>query len=109
MNDGYTPIRGFRIQHERKEDRQLSVGYLHPKHEAANALDSLRRKVLDEGSNCTGREEEFSGDTLLSEREAQLACAGCSAFRECDFYRLVARPGHGVYAGTVKNMEIPDD
>lgn len=109
MNENYTPIRGFRIVGEKKEDRQLSVAYLHPKHEAAAALDKLRKKVLADGSNCAGREEEFSGDNLISERDAALACAGCPAFKECDFYRLVARPGHGVYAGTVKNMEIPDD
>lgn len=119
MNDGYTPIRGFRIQHERREDKQLSVNYLHQKSEAVKARKKLVAKVTQEtlraeqgegpGVPCVSDPEGFSGDNLISERDAQLFCHSCPAFKECDVYRIVSRDPHGILAGVRKNMEIPDD
>lgn len=119
MNDGYTPIRGFRIQHERKEDRQLSVGYLHQKPEAVKAREKLVAQVTEatlaneQGNGpavpCVSDPEGFSGDNLISERDAQLLCHSCPAFQACDVYRIVSRSPHGILAGQRKVMEIPDD
>lgn len=121
MNDSVSAIRGYRIQAERKQDRQLSLSYLALKPEAAHALDKLRRKVDEEerkkdrgvrgakGVPCVARPDDFSGDELLSERDALLACSSCPALALCRTYADVARPAHGVYAGRVKNMEIPND
>lgn len=118
MNDSPS-IRGYKIVGERKQDRQLSLSYLALKPEAAHALDKLRRKVdeeerkkdqgLSKGVPCVARPDDFSGDDLLSERDAQLACAGCAAFTQCDIYRIVSRSPHGILAGVRKNMEIPND
>lgn len=112
-------IRGYKIVGERKQDRQLSLSYLALKPEAAHALDKLRRKVDEEerkkdqgvgkGVPCVARPDDFSGDELLSERDAMLACSGCPALALCRTYADVARPAHGVYGGRVKNMEIPED
>lgn len=118
MNDS-SSIRGYKIVGERKQDRQLSLSYLALKPEAAHALDKLRRKVdeeerkkdqgLGKGVPCVARPDDFSGDELLSERDAQLACAGCPAFTQCDIYRIVSRSPHGILAGVRKNMELPND
>lgn len=119
MNDSVSPIAGYRIVGERKQDRQLSLSYLALKPEAAHALDKLRRKVDEEerkkdrgegkGVPCVARPDDFSGDDLLSERDAQLACAGCPAFTQCDIYRIVSRSPHGILAGVRKQMDIPND
>lgn len=118
MNDSPS-IRGYKIVGERKQDRQLSLSYLALKPEAAHALDKLRRKVDEEerkkdrgegkGVPCVARPDDFSGDDLLSERDAMLACSGCAALSLCRTYADVARPAHGIYGGRVKNMEIPND
>lgn len=112
-------IRGYRIVGDVKQDRQLSLNYLLLKPEASHALDKLRRKVDEEerkkdqgrgkGIPCVANPEGFSGDNLISERDAQLACSGCPALKLCRTYADVARPAHGVYGGRVKNMEIPND
>jgi len=112
-------IRGYKIVGERKQDRQLSLSYLALKPEAAHALDKLRRKVdeeerkkdqgLGKGVPCVARPDDFSGDELLSERDAQLACSPCPARELCKAYALIARPAHGVWGGTVREMNIPDD
>jgi hypothetical protein len=115
----YDSIRGSRITYERKQDRQLSVGYLQLESKAAHALTKLRNKVAEEeakaitgdgpGVPCVSDPESFSGDNLLSDRDAALTCAPCPSFNECKIYALLAHPAHGVYFGTVKRMEIPDD
>lgn len=121
MNDSVSPISGYRIVGERKQDRQLSLSYLALKPEAAHALDKLRRKVDEEerkkdrgvrgakGVPCVAHPDDFSGDELLSERDAQLACSPCPAKELCKAYALIARPAHGVWGGTVREMNIPDD
>lgn len=113
------PIRGYKPLPDRKVEKQYSVNNLLLGHAEAKALKNLTDKVTAEemkkergegkGVPCVGRAEEFSGDNLLSERDGQLACAGCPAFKECDIFRIVARPSHGIFAGTRRNMEIPDD
>lgn len=109
-------IRGYRPLPERKLERQYSVNNLTLNHEQAKALKNLTDKVTAEemkkergegpGIPCVGRFEEFSGDNLMSERDAQLTCAGCPAFRECDIFRIIGKPAHGIYAGVRKNMVI---
>jgi hypothetical protein len=105
----YPSVPGFRIVGDRpKPARELSYAYLELKTEAAHALDKLRKSVKENGANCVGRADEFSGDsdTLLTGEDAELACASCKSWTACDIYRLVARPAHGVYAGVSKNFEI---
>lgn len=116
-----SPVRGYRVLADRKVEKQYSVNNLLLGHAEAKALKNLTDRVTAEemkkergdrgakGVPCVGREEEFSGDNLLSERDGQLACAGCPAFKECDTFRIVARPAHGIFAGTRRNMEIPND
>lgn len=113
------PVRGYRVLADRKVEKQYSVNNLLLGHAEAKALKNLTDKVTAEemkkergegkGVPCVGRAEEFSGDNLLSERDGQLACAGCAAFAQCDTFRIVARPAHGIFAGIRRNMEIPDD
>lgn len=114
-------IRGYKVLSDRKVEKQYSVNNLLLSKTEAEAYSILNKAVTEAelakergvrgatGVPCVGREQEFSGDNLLSERDAQLACAGCPAFAKCDIVRLVARPAHGIYAGVRKNMEIPDD
>lgn len=119
MAENVSSIRGYKPLPDRKVEKQYSVNNLLLGHAEAKALKNLNDKVTSEemkkergegkGVPCVGGAEEFSGDNLLSERDAQLACAGCPAFRECDIFRIVARPSHGIFAGHRKNMEIPND
>jgi len=102
-------IRGYRVVGEQKPDRQLSYEYLKQSSEAAHALTALREAVRTKGSNCSGREDEFSGDTLMSSRDAQLECAGCPSFEECEFYKKVAHPAWGTWAGEVRGRGVMED
>lgn len=114
-----TPVRGYKVLADRKVEKQYSVNNLLLGHAEAKALKNLTDKVTAEemkkergegkGVPCVGRAEEFSGDNLLSERDAQLACYSCPALKECDIFRIVARPSHGIWAAHRKDMAIPDD
>lgn len=113
MNDNFQSIRGYRVIGDPpKPDRELSFNYLQLKDEAAKALTILRAKVKKDGANCIGREDEFSGKELPTDRDAQLMCAGCPAFQECEIYRQLAHPAWGVHAGKVHGrgtMETVED
>lgn len=110
----YPAIPGSRVIGEpTKPEKEFSLDYLRLKGPQAKALRALHSKVrevtvrhevdsLEPSVPCVGRADEFSGDELLSEREAELACARCPAFKECAFYLEVARPMWGVYAGAVR-------
>jgi len=114
-----TPVRGYKPLPDRKVEKQYSVNNLLLGHAEAKALKNLTDKVTSEemkkergegkGVPCVGRAEEFSGDNLLSERDAQLACSSCKAAELCRIYADIARPAHGIYSGRVKNMVIPND
>ena len=99
-------IRGYRILGDKKPERELSYEYLKLNHEATKAQDALRESVRKNGANCLGQEDKFSGDTLMSDRDAQLACASCPSFEQCDFFRKVAHPGWGVFGGVVKGRGL---
>lgn len=117
----YPVTRGYRVLADRKIEKQYSVNNLLLGHAEAKALKNLTDKVTSEemkkergvrgatGVPCVGRAEEFSGDNLLSERDAQLACSSCKAAELCRIYADIARPAHGIYSGRVKNMVIPND
>lgn len=98
-------IRGYRPQAERPRERQLALDYLQQTPRAAKLL-----KVLwsTEGKNCEGRTEEFSGEELPTDREAQLMCAGCDALATCGIYRDEAHPAWGVWAGVVKGRKLQE-
>lgn len=106
----YPSVPGFRIVGDRpKPARELSYSYLELKTEAAHALDKLRQSVKENGANCVGREDEFSGDTLPSDGEGQLLCAGCPSFDKCDIFRKVGHPAFGVFAGQVVGRGLMED
>lgn len=94
---------------DQKPDRQLSYDYLKLNSEAARALTALRESVRKRGANCKGRENEFSGDTLMSPRDAQLECAGCPSFEACDFFKKVAHPAWGTWAGEVRGRGVMEE
>lgn len=108
MNQDAT-IRGYRIVGEQKPDRQLSYEYLKQSADAAKALTALREAARTNGANCIGRESEFSGKTLMTPRDAQLECAGCPSFEECDFYKKVAHPAWGTWAGEVRGRGVMEE
>ena len=117
MNDNYPSIRGFRVGTDApKPSRELRMDYLKLSDHAAKALRNLRIKANGTATsgkaNCLNKPEEFS-DSLPTDDQAELLCAGCDAFKECDIYRIVGKPAHGVYAGKVvgrslENLEDED-
>ena len=96
-----TSIRGYKILGDAKPEKQYSVEYLKLTTDSAKALHNLRKSVAENGANCVGRADEFSGDTLPSDREAMLMCGGCPSFAQCDIYAKLAHPAWGVLAGRV--------
>jgi len=103
-------IRGYRIGREpRKQPKGSSVSYLYMKKDAAAAHTALQDAVLERGSNCLGRADEFSGDTLPSQEWAERECLGCPVFTECDIFRKLGRPSFGVFAGKVYGAELEQE
>ena len=102
-------IPGYRVLGEPPKNRSLSYDYLQLGHEAARAEAHLRQAVTERGANCVGKEEFFSGETLPSERDAALACAGCPAFRECEVFLKLGGPGWGLWAGRVVGRGLMED
>lgn len=101
-------VRGYRILGESKPDKQLSYDYLKLSAEGSHALQDLWREAVSNGANCLGREDEFTGDDLPSDRDAQLMCAGCPAFEACEVYRRLAHPAWGVYSGQVHGRKLAE-
>lgn len=103
MTDEY--IRGYRPRADRPKTRELVMEYLQQTPRAAKLL-----KVLWEtpNKNCEGKTEEFSGEDLPTDREAQLMCAGCDALATCGIYRDEAHPAWGVWSGTVKGRRLQE-
>lgn len=91
-------IRGYRPLADRPKDRQLSMDYIMQTGPATKLL-----KILWDSpeKNCAGREEEFSGDELPTDAEAQLLCAGCDVLDKCREYAAEARPAWGTWGSTV--------
>lgn len=96
LNDNTIP--GYRPVGDRPKDRQLSMGYLQQSAESARLLTVLNNTP---GKNCDGRADEFAGDDLPTDREAELMCSTCAAFDLCRQYAESAHPAFGVWAGTV--------
>jgi hypothetical protein len=105
----YPSIAGYRINQESpKPERTLSIEYLKQSPEASKANMDLWKAAMTKGANCAGREDEFSGDTLPTDRQAQVMCAGCESTNECEIYRLVARPAWGVFSGHVYGRKLEE-
>lgn len=105
MNE--STIRGYRIVGESKPDKQLSMDYLKLTPEGSHALQNLWREAPTE-ANCIGREEEFQGDILPSDRDAQLLCSGCPKFAKCDIVAETTHPAWGVWAGKVYGRKLAE-
>lgn len=108
MNDNMTTVRGYRVLGEKKPEKQYNVDSLMLNPEASHALKELWRHAAQHGANCLGREDEFRGDDLPSDADAQLMCAGCPSFTQCDIFRKLAHPGWGVYAGVVQGRALEE-
>lgn len=103
------PIRGYRVGTEpTPEPRGQSIEYLRLTAPAAHSLDRLRNGAITRGANCLGREDEFTGDPLPSDEQAQRLCTGCPVFKQCAEYRDVAKPAYGVYAGVVRGRALQE-
>lgn len=96
-------IRGYKPLGDRPKQRELSMEYIKQTPKAAKLL-----KILWETpeKNCTGREDEFSGDTLPTDVEAQMMCAGCPMATICEAYRVEAHPSWGVFSGRVQGRAL---
>lgn len=104
------PINGYRVGRDApKPERELRVDNLLLKPAAAHALDKLRRKVLSDGANCLGREDEFSGEELPSDEDAAKMCLGCPAKEECKIFLELGRPAWGVWAGQVRGRSLEQE
>lgn len=103
MSDSTIP--GYRPRGDRPRERQLSMGYLQQSAESARLLQELWDTP---GKNCEGREEQFSGDELPSDREAAIMCSGCPALQLCEQYRQTAHPAYGVWAGRVQGRALDE-
>lgn len=103
MADEY--IRGYRPVGDRPKDRSLSYDYMLQTPRAAKLLKTL---WATPGKNCEGKTEEFSGEDLPTDREAQLMCAGCPALETCGLYRDEAHPAWGAWAGSVKGRKLQE-
>lgn len=101
-------IRGYKIVGDRPKDRQLSLGYLQQSHEAAKLLGELRVKATDlkNPAKCLGKADQYSGDELPTDREAQIMCSGCPVLELCGRYRDVAHPAWGVWSQQVRGRNL---
>jgi len=98
-------IRGYRPLADRPKDRNLSMDYIMQTGPATKLL-----KILWDSpdKNCAGREEEFSGDELPTDAEAQLMCVGCPQMQTCSEYRDEAHPSWGVWGGKVQGRKLEE-
>lgn len=101
-------IRGFKITPVVKPDRELSYAYMQMSSPAVHAYNALKESVRVNGANCVGREDEFSGETLMSDAEAQLACSTCESFTQCEIFAKLGRPAWGVFAGVTHGRELQE-
>jgi hypothetical protein len=110
MRDYEQSVRGYRITGDPpKPDKRFNYDYMQQTPEQVKAHEALKQSVRENGANCVGRADFFSGDTLPTDHEARLACAGCDSFAACEFYKQIAHPAYGVYAGTVVGRGLMED
>lgn len=101
-------IRGYRVIGERAKDRSLSYEYMKQDSKSAKLLTVLRTEAVKKGANCLGKPEEWTNDELPTDREAQMMCAGCPVFDQCNAYRESAHPAWGNWAGVVKGRKLKE-
>lgn len=101
-------IRGYRPIGDRPRDRQLSYSYMQQDSRSAKLLAELRTAAVQEGSNCLGKPEQWTGDDLPTDREAQLMCASCRVFALCNEYAENAHVAHGVWGGRVYGRRLAE-
>lgn len=103
-------IRGYKIIGDRPKDRQLSMSYLQQSHEAAKLLGELRVKATDlkNPAKCLGKADQYSGDELPTDREAQIMCSGCPLVALCSEYAETAHVAHGVWGSRVYGRRLAE-
>lgn len=115
MNDNMQSIRGYRtVGDPPKPPRELAMGYLHQSHAESALHTPLSRAATDEGANCLGRMDEWAvgseegGDTLPTDRQAQLMCSGCPILQQCSEYAEVKHPSWGVWGARVYGRRLEE-
>ena len=104
----HSSIRGFRIVGDAPKQRELSMGYLQQSSEASRLLQELWHRAPIEGAPCVGNSEAFTGDTLMTDREAQLACSPCALKDLCLKYADTAHVAYGTWGGTVRGRALAE-
>lgn len=99
-------IKGYRIVGDRPKDRQLSYTYMQQDGKSAKLLTILRTEAVKQGANCVGKPEQWTGDELPTDREAQMMCAGCGVAKQCAEYRDAAHPAWGVWSSEVRGRKL---
>lgn len=102
-------ISGYRPGTERTASKMYSTKSMELKPSAAKAQADLYKAVWDATDKfavgkgpavpCVLNPDEFISDELKTDREAQLACAGCPALDLCRQYAEAAHPSWGILGG----------
>lgn len=101
-------IKGYRIVGDRPKDRQLSYTYMQQDGKSAKLLKILRTEAVKQGANCLGKPEQWTGDELPTDREAQMMCATCPLVTLCHQYAETAHVAHGVWGGQVYGRRLAE-
>lgn len=113
MANDYIP--GYRPGSEGSTPKMYSVRHLMLTPEASKAQSDLYRATWDaadahergEGPPvpCYNNPEPFTGDELMSPREAQATCAVCPVKKLCGTFAELSQPSWGVHSGHVYREE----
>ena len=113
MANEYIP--GSRPGSEGVTPKMYSVRHLMLTPEATKAQTALYKGVwaaadaheAGEGPAvpCYGNPEPFTGDELMTPRDAQAICSTCPVKKLCADFAEKSNPTHGIYAGRVYQEE----
>lgn len=99
-------IPGTRPGTERQTPRLYSIQTVMLSPEESEDLAELQQKALEEEANCLGKSEQWVGDELPTDRDAQYLCAGCKVKKLCRDYAEKYHPAYGVWSGVVYGRDI---
>lgn len=110
MREREESVRGYRILGDRpKPDKRFNDDALRQTAEAAHLLDTLWKvapprpatatTAAYRGTNCYGKEDQYTSDELPSDEEAAYMCGDCPALQLCRTYAKVSHISYGVWGG----------
>lgn len=110
MREREESIRGYRILGDRpKPDKRFNDDSIRQSAEAAHLLDTLWKvapprpatstTAAYRGTNCYGKEDQYTSDKLPSDQQAEAMCGGCPALELCRTYAQVSHVAFGVWGG----------